>query len=36
LKKQGRMSFILANLNKMDPIELQSIRDAATDWHATI
>jgi deoxyribodipyrimidine photolyase-related protein len=36
LKKQGRMSFILANLNKMDPAELQSIRDAATDWHKAL
>ncbi|MEH1976280.1 MAG: cryptochrome/photolyase family protein [Nostoc sp.] len=34
LKSQGRMSFILNNLDKMSPEELQSIRQQAQDWHA--
>jgi deoxyribodipyrimidine photolyase-related protein len=33
LTQQGRMSFILANLDKMPADELQAIRDAATQWH---
>ena len=28
------MSFILKNLDKMSPEELQSIRQQAQDWHA--
>ncbi|BAZ49238.1 deoxyribodipyrimidine photolyase-related protein [Nostoc sp. NIES-4103] len=34
LQSQGRMSFILNNLDKMSPEELQSIRQLAQDWHA--
>ncbi len=30
---QGRMSFILKNLDKMTPEELTTIRQHATDWH---
>jgi deoxyribodipyrimidine photolyase-related protein len=33
LESQGRMSFILKNLDKMSPEELQSIRQQAQDWH---
>lgn len=33
LKSQGRMSFILANLDKMPAIELEEIRQQATQWH---
>ncbi|MEO1210903.1 MAG: cryptochrome/photolyase family protein [Cyanobacteria bacterium J06638_20] len=33
LATQGRMSFILKNLDKMAETELQEIRDRATDWH---
>jgi deoxyribodipyrimidine photolyase-related protein len=33
LTTQGRMSFILKNLDKMSADELQAIRDAARDWH---
>ncbi|MGF1512772.1 MAG: cryptochrome/photolyase family protein [Elainellaceae cyanobacterium] len=33
LKSQGRMSLILANLDKMSPDELEDIRRAAADWH---
>lgn len=33
LKSQGRMSFILKNLDKMSAEELQSIRQQAEDWH---
>lgn len=34
LKSQGRMSFILNNLDKMSPEELNSIRQQAEDWHS--
>ncbi len=34
LQSQGRMSFILKNLDKMSSEELQSIRQQAQDWHA--
>ncbi len=33
LKSQGRMSFILANLDKMPPAELQAIQQLASEWH---
>ncbi|MGB7413333.1 MAG: cryptochrome/photolyase family protein [Thermosynechococcaceae cyanobacterium] len=33
LKSQGRMSFILANLDKMPAEELEAIRQQAQDWH---
>jgi deoxyribodipyrimidine photolyase-related protein len=33
LKSQGRMSFILANLEKMPPEELAEIRQKAKNWH---
>ena len=33
LATQGRMSFILKNLDKMAETERQEIRDRATDWH---
>ncbi|MEM9006904.1 MAG: cryptochrome/photolyase family protein [Cyanobacteria bacterium P01_F01_bin.86] len=34
LQSQGRMSFILKNLDKMKPEELAEIRDRAVKWHA--
>ncbi|RUR73255.1 cryptochrome/photolyase family protein [Chlorogloeopsis fritschii PCC 9212] len=34
LHLQGRMSFIMKNLDKMSQEELQSIRQQAQDWHA--
>lgn len=34
LKSQGRMSFILKNLDKMSPEELREIHQRAADWHA--
>ncbi|MEH2152491.1 MAG: cryptochrome/photolyase family protein, partial [Nostoc sp.] len=36
LESQGRMSFILKNLDKMSAEELQSIRQQAQDWHAQL
>ena len=33
LATQGRMSFILKNLDKMSPAELQEIGDRALQWH---
>ena len=33
LQSQGRMSFILKNLDKMKPEELEEIRDRAVQWH---
>jgi len=33
LQSIGRMSFILANLDKMPPEELETIRQKAADWH---
>ncbi|HEY9646917.1 MAG TPA: cryptochrome/photolyase family protein [Chroococcidiopsis sp.] len=33
LTSQGRMSFILKNLDKMPPTELQTIRQQAAQWH---
>ena len=33
LQSIGRMSFILANLDKMPPEELATIRQKAADWH---
>lgn len=33
LQSQGRMSFILKNLDKMTPEERQAIRDRAQQWH---
>jgi deoxyribodipyrimidine photolyase-related protein len=33
LRSQGRMSFMLANLDKMSAEELTSIRQQAQDWH---
>jgi len=30
---QGRMSFILKNLDKMAPGELEAIRELARSWH---
>jgi deoxyribodipyrimidine photolyase-related protein len=33
LRSQGRMSFILKNLDKMSETELQTIRQKAADWH---
>ncbi|MBE9029638.1 cryptochrome/photolyase family protein [filamentous cyanobacterium LEGE 11480] len=33
LKSQGRMSFILKNLDKIDREELATIRQQAQDWH---
>jgi deoxyribodipyrimidine photolyase-related protein len=33
LAKQGRMSFILANLDKMAPEELEAVRMQAQEWH---
>jgi deoxyribodipyrimidine photolyase-related protein len=33
LQSQGRMSFILANLDKMPGEELEEIRQQATKWH---
>ncbi len=35
LSKQGRMSFILANLDKMTESELTTIRTQAKTWHAS-
>jgi deoxyribodipyrimidine photolyase-related protein len=32
LQSQGRMSFILKNLDKMEPQELEAIRDRAQTW----
>ncbi|MEP6516702.1 hypothetical protein [Microcoleus vaginatus] len=32
-KTSVRMSFILANLDKMPPAELATIRQKAADWH---
>ena len=34
LQSIGRMSFILANLDKMSPEELATIRQKAADWHS--
>ncbi len=34
LKSQGRMNLILANLQKISPEELASIRKKAQDWHS--
>lgn len=34
LKSQGRMSFILANLDKMSPEELEAIRQQAQAWRS--
>ncbi|MBW4496003.1 MAG: cryptochrome/photolyase family protein [Oscillatoria princeps RMCB-10] len=36
LASQGRMSFILANLDRMPPEELAQIRQQAAGWHAAI
>jgi deoxyribodipyrimidine photolyase-related protein len=36
LKSQGRMSFILANLDKMTPEQLQTIRQKAQEWHSCV
>ncbi|NEQ99156.1 MAG: cryptochrome/photolyase family protein [Cyanothece sp. SIO2G6] len=33
LKSQGRMNFILKNLDKMSGEEYEAIRQAAADWH---
>jgi deoxyribodipyrimidine photolyase-related protein len=33
LSSQGRMSFILKNLDRMDATELATIRQQAIDWH---
>ncbi|WAL59623.1 cryptochrome/photolyase family protein [Thermocoleostomius sinensis] len=33
LQSQGRMSFILRNLDKFSDTELQAIRQKASDWH---
>ncbi|MDX2242293.1 MAG: cryptochrome/photolyase family protein [Leptolyngbyaceae cyanobacterium bins.302] len=33
LQSQGRMSFILKNLDKMTPEELQTIHQQAAEWH---
>ncbi len=33
LESQGRMSFILANLDRMDEAELQTIQRQAAEWH---
>jgi len=33
LKSQGRMSFILANLDKMPAEELQAMQQLAVEWH---
>lgn len=33
LQSQGRMSFILQNLDKMSDSELQNIRQKAAEWH---
>lgn len=33
LQSQGRMSFILKNLDKLSTEELQTLRQQATDWH---
>mgnify|MGYP005847146067 CR=1 FL=1 len=33
LQSQGRMSFILKNLDKMSATELQAIRQKAAEWH---
>ncbi|MEP6489514.1 hypothetical protein NDI43_06945 [Microcoleus vaginatus GB2-A3] len=33
LQSIGRMSFLLANLDKMPPAELATIRQKAADWH---
>ncbi|MGF1525046.1 MAG: cryptochrome/photolyase family protein [Leptolyngbyaceae cyanobacterium] len=35
LQSQGRMSFILKNLDRMKPEELEEIRDRAAQWHDT-
>jgi deoxyribodipyrimidine photolyase-related protein len=35
LKTQGRMSFILKNLDRMSAEELDTIRNRAKDWHQT-
>ena len=34
LQSQGRMSFILKNLDKMQPEDLEEIRDRAQQWHS--
>jgi deoxyribodipyrimidine photolyase-related protein len=34
LQSQGRMSFILKNLDKMSETERQALRQKAVDWHA--
>ncbi|MBW4459013.1 MAG: cryptochrome/photolyase family protein [Nodosilinea sp. WJT8-NPBG4] len=34
LQAQGRMSFILKNLDRMDSEELEAIHQQAQDWHA--
>jgi len=36
LASQGRMSLILANLDRMPPEELEQIRQHAAGWHAAI
>ncbi len=36
LQSQGRMSFILKNLDKMAGDELETIRQQAADWHQTV
>ena len=33
LQSIGRMSFIVANLDKMSPTELATIRQKAAEWH---
>ncbi|WP_158308000.1 hypothetical protein [Microcoleus vaginatus] len=33
LQSIGRMSFILANLDKRPPAELPTIRQKAAEWH---
>ena len=33
LQKQGRISFIRENLDRMSESELQEIRTLARDWH---
>lgn len=35
LKNQGRMTLILRHLERISPEELQTIRQQATDWHAS-
>ena len=36
LQSQGRMNFILANLDKMAPEEYDTIRRQAQEWHAQL